>query len=349
MKIPIQPLAILLIATLAMSCSDSKQGDQKPSPSAPDAVSQNLLVGTTEVSLTSFEHSFPVQGNIETDRNALIIPEFAGSVASIFLQEGDKVRKGDAILKINDGVLMANKAELENSLSLAKEMFERQERVWSQKIGKEVDYLQAKSTVESIQRALETLAATIEKTVVRAPFSGVLDRIFVKEGELASPPMPVVRVIDLSDLYIRAMVSDNYISSLAQGGKVVVEINGFQPIETQLRRIGSFINPANRSIDITVDLPQTENLIPNMVATVWITDLQLDSAITLQSSLVSQDAEGNDFVFVMSKGQAMKRELKTGIISEGKILVSDGLQVGDLVISRGGDRLVDGAQVTLIN
>ena len=345
-------IAIAIITILFASCSSS---DSEPILSDSTSIekgnkSQNnaALVGVTEIILTPFEHSFPVQGNVETDRNALIIPEFAGSVKDVLLREGSRVKEGDVILKINSDVLQANKSELESSLSLAREMFERQERVWSQKIGKEVDYLQAKSSVESLEKALETLDANIEKTIIRSPFSGVLDRIFVKEGELASPPMPVVRVIDLSDLYIRAMVSDYYLGSLKEGGKVVVEINGHDAIDTKLRRVGSFINPDNRSVDITVDLPKSGRWIPNMIATVWITDLQLDSAIILPSSLVSQDAKGNDFVFVMSEGKAIKQLLTTGITSLGMILITGGLKEGDQVISRGGDRLIDGDAVTLI-
>ena len=128
----------------------------------------------------------------------------------------------------------------------------------------------------------------------------------------------------------------------------MVEIAGQSPIESTTRRIGAYINPANRSVDITVDLPRSGNFIPNMVATLWITDLDLESAITLPSALVTQDSQGRDFVFVYSNGKALKRILETGITSEGRILINDGLVEGEMVINRGGDRLMDGDQVALI-
>jgi len=339
---------ILLSVVLVACASTAEEPNQKASQTQDLKTSTLAKVGVIKLAQAPFNHSFPVQGNVETDRNANLIPEFLGSVEKIFLKEGDQVKEGDAILQINDAVLKAKKEELLNQLDLAQDLLDRQERVWSQNVGKEVDYLQSKSAVESIKKAILTLDATIEKSIIRAPFGGVVDRIFVKRGELASPPMPCVRVIDLSELYVRAMVSDNYVSSLKKGGRVVVEISGQEPIESTTRRIGAYINPANRSVDITVDLPKSGTFIPNMIATLWITDLDLESAISLPSALVTQDSKGSDFVFVYSNGIASKRILETGITSEGRILITGGLSEGELVINRGGDRLMDGDKVSLI-
>ncbi len=339
----------IFLSVILTACAGSAEDPSQGATQTPDLETRSLVkVGVLTLAHAPFSHSFPVQGNVETDRNANVIPELQGAVEKIFLKEGAHVKKGDAILKINDAVLKANREELLNQLNFAKDLRDRQERIWSQNIGKEVDYLQAKSAVESIEKALLTIDATIEKSIIRAPFSGVVDRIFVKRGELASPAMPCVRVIDLSELYVRAMVSDNYVGSLKKGGRVMVEIAGQSPIESTTRRIGAYINPANRSVDITVDLPRSGNFIPNMVATLWITDLDLESAITLPSALVTQDSQGRDFVFVYSNGKALKRILETGITSEGRILINDGLVEGEMVINRGGDRLMDGDQVALI-
>ena len=339
----------IFLSVILTACAGSAEDPSQGATQTPDLETRSLVkVGVLTLAQAPFSHSFPVQGNVETDRNANVIPELQGAVEKIFLKEGAHVKKGDAILKINDAVLKANREELLNQLNFAKDLRDRQERIWSQNIGKEVDYLQAKSAVESIEKSLLTIDATIEKSIIRAPFSGVVDRIFVKRGELASPAMPCVRVIDLSELYVRAMVSDNYVGSLKKGGRVMVEIAGQSPIESTTRRIGAYINPANRSVDITVDLPRSGNFIPNMVATLWITDLDLESAITLPSALVTQDSQGRDFVFVYSNGKALKRILETGITSEGRILINDGLVEGEMVINRGGDRLMDGDQVALI-
>ena len=339
----------IFLSVILTACAGSAEDPDQGATQTSDLKTRSLVkVGVLKLVSAPFTHSFPVQGNVETDRNANVIPELQGAVEKIFLKEGAHVKQGDAILKINDAVLKASREELLNLLNFAKDLRDRQERIWSQNIGKEVDYLQAKSAVESIEKSLLTIDATIEKSIIRAPFSGVVDRIFVKRGELASPAMPCVRVIDLSELYVRAMVSDNYVGSLKKGGRVMVEIAGQAPIESTTRRIGAYINPANRSVDITVDLPRSGNFIPNMVATLWITDLDLESAITLPSALVTQDSQGRDFVFVYANGTAVKRILETGITSEGRILINDGLVEGEMVINRGGDRLMDGDQVALI-
>ena len=150
-------------------------------------------------------------------------------------------------------------------------------------------------------RSLATLDEQIDKAVIRAPFSGVLDRVFVNVGEMASAPMPVVRVVDLSDLYVRASVSDHYAGVVEVGPKVTVEAQGLEPIESQIRRVGQFIEAANRTIDLTIDLPEGTRALPNMVATVHITDVALDSALALPSAVVQQDANGQEYVYVMQR------------------------------------------------
>jgi RND family efflux transporter MFP subunit len=221
--------------------------------------------------------------------------------------------------------------------------------LWNKEIGSEVDYLQAKTGVEALNRSLATLDEQIDMAVIRAPFNGVLDRVFVNVGEMAAPPMPVVRVVDLSDLYIRASVSDHYAGVVKSGQPVTVEAYGMEPLETQIRRVGQYIEAANRTIDVTVDLPRDVSYgLPNMVVTVNITDLALDSALALPSSLVQQDATGQEYVYVLRGDVATKQPIATGVISDGMLLIEDGLKPGDRVIDRGASRVVDGERVTLI-
>ena len=211
-----------------------------------------------------------------------------------------------------------------------------------------MDYLQAQTGLEALKRSLATLDEQIDQAVIRAPFNGVLDRVFVNVGEMAAPPMPVVRVVDLSDLYIRASVSDHYAGSVSAGQPVRVEARGLEPIDSQVRRVGQFIEAANRTIELTVDLPAGTRALPNMVATVHITDLALDSAVALPSALVQQDANGQEYVYVVRGDQAKKQPIETGVVSEGMLLIEQGLKPGDRVIDRGAARVVNGERVTLI-
>ena len=165
-------------------------------------------------------------------------------------------------MRIDTDVLAKQREELLTQFELAETLFERQERLWNKDIGSEVDFLQAKTSLEALTRSLATLDEQIDKAVIRAPFNGVLDRVFVNVGEMASAPMPVVRVVDLSDLYVRASVSDHYAGVVMAGQPVTVEAQGLEPIESQIRRVGQFIEAANRTIDVTIDLPSGTRACP---------------------------------------------------------------------------------------
>jgi RND family efflux transporter MFP subunit len=305
-------------------------------------------VGVQTVQPAPFAHTFAVQGNVETDRIANILAEFPGVVREVLVEEGAQVNKGDALVRIDTDVLAKQREELLTQFELAETLFERQERLWNKDIGSEVDFLQAKTSLEGLTRSLATLDEQIDKAVIRAPFSGVLDRVFVNVGEMAAPPMPVVRVVDLSDLYIRASVSDHYAGVVMAGQPVTVEAQGLEPIESKIRRVGQFIEAANRTIDVTIDLPKGTRALPNMVATVHITDLALDSALALPSAVVQQDANGQEYVYIIKGDQATKQTVQTGMMSDGLLLIESGLKAGDRVINRGAARVVDGERVTLI-
>ncbi|MDA9755520.1 efflux RND transporter periplasmic adaptor subunit [Flavobacteriales bacterium] len=332
------------MATLFVQCGGPSE----------DAVEQNASavrltkVGVQTVQAAPFAHTFAVQGNVETDRIANILAEFPGVVREVFVVEGTQVNQGDALVRIDTDVLAKQREELLTQFELAETLFERQERLWNKDIGSEVDFLQAKTSLEALTRSLATLDEQIGKAVIRAPFNGVLDRVFVNVGEMASAPMPVVRVVDLSDLYVRASVSDHYAGVVMAGQPVTVEAQGLEPIESQVRRVGQFIEAANRTIDVTIDLPSGTRALPNMVATVHITDLALDSALALPSAVVQQDANGQEYVFVIKGDQATKQTVKTGVMSDGLLLIESGLKAGDRVIKRGAARVVDGERVTLI-
>ena len=340
-------LAALAISVGLIQCGASDAPDgETPTPEETGAYTR---VSVRDMEWVPFSHSFAVQGNVETDRVANVLAEFPGVVEEVLRKEGDQVAKGDALVRINTDVLGKQREELLTQLALAQTLLERQERLWGKDIGSEVDLLQAQAGVQSLERSLATLDEQLDQAVIRAPFSGVLDRIFSNVGEMAAPPMPVVRVVDLNDLYVRASVSDHYAGALSEGQEVRVEVRGMEEgLESQIRRVGQYITAANRSIDLTVDLPKGTRMLPNMVATVHITDLALDSALTLPASLVQQDASGQDFVYVVQDDVAQKRSVVSGMLSEGMLLIESGLNPGDQVIERGATRVISGERVELM-
>ena len=294
---------------------------------------------------TEFIHQFAVQGNVETDRNATLTAEFSGIIDELLVREGQRVNAGQALMRINTDMLDATQAELETQLALATELFERQARLWSQGIGSEVDYLQLKASKDALEKSLSTLSEQRDMATVRAPFSGIFDRAFTKQGELAAPGIPLARVVDLDGMYIRAMVSDHYAGRIEAGMPARVEVTGMEVVETEIARVGSYINPSNRTIEITLGLPGKSGFLPNMFANVWLQDLALDSALVLPNALVQQDVSGNNFVYIIQGETASKRIVELGMSSENQVLITAGLNFGDRVVEKGASRIVDGEAV----
>ncbi len=172
------------------------------------------LVTISGIEIKGFEHYFMVQGAVEADKNALVYPEAMGEIVAINVSEGQKVNKGDVILRLDAKMIKSQIKEVETNYAFVKEMFEKQEKLWNQKIGSEMQYLEAKTNKEGLEQKLKTLKAQLDLYVVRAPFSGTVDEIVPKIGESAAPQMPVARVVNLNDVYIKSDVSENYLASV---------------------------------------------------------------------------------------------------------------------------------------
>ena len=343
---------VILILTLA-SCGSSETGSSETSTSGQEtAVSDLFKVGVTRITPQAFTHRFSVQGNVETDRNALLTTVFGGAIEEVLVREGQQVTEGAPLVRVNTDVMERSMSELQTQLELAQAVFDRQDRLWEQKIGSEIEFLQAKAQLEALKRSQQTLEEQMEMALMRAPFAGVVDRCLAKTGEFAIPGAPLLRIVDLKDLYVRASVSDHYAGKVTQGMPAEVIVSGVDSIRTKVGRVGQFINPSNRTLEISLPLPQGSKFLPNMYASVWLQDLDLDSAMVLPSALVQQDINGDEFVFV-AEGQSAVRTIRKKIIVSGmgsgdNLLITSGLAFGDDVVSRGANRTVEGQEVNLI-
>ena len=319
--------------------------------SATPAAAKSVQVGVMPLTPQPFTHRFSVQGNVETDRNALLTSEFGGRIEDVYVREGAQVATGDPLVKVDTDVIERSMAELETQLELAEVVFERQQRLWDQEIGSEIEYLQAKTQLESLQRSMETLTEQKDMAVMRAPFAGWWTAASPRRG-IAAPGAPLVRIVNLSDMKVRAMVSDHYAGQINKGMPAMVIVSGVDTIETTVGRVGQFINPANRTLEITLPLPEGTAFLPNMFASVWLEDVNLDSALVLPSSLIQQDINGDDFVFVAAgegtERTVEKRVLEMGMGSGDVMLVERGLSFGQDVISKGATRVVAGQAVSII-
>ena len=312
-------------------------------------------ISAIKIEPQDFTHYIELQGNIDTDGNVMVVPEAMGSVKKIYKNEGDRVRKGETIMLLDDAVLRNQISEVQTQYSLAKTAFERQKRLWEQKIGSEMAFLQAKTKKNALAKKLNTLRSQLAKFRVKAPISGTLDDLMTKEGEMAAPQRAVARIVNLDKVYVQADVSEQYLTQIKKGTPVVIdfpEIN--RSMQAHVNYVGNFIHPRNRTFKIRVNLKNTNgDLKPNLTANIKIKDFETAKAIVLPWSIVQQDREGNNFVFVLEpakdKGvyKAVKKVVKTGPDYKGKVVIESGLKEGDMVAGEAARGLSEGDLVKI--
>ncbi|MGY6561462.1 MAG: efflux RND transporter periplasmic adaptor subunit [Luteibaculaceae bacterium] len=306
----------------------------------------------------AFNHYFRVQGSVESDQNVLVYPEMQGNIEKIHVKEGQQVSAGQILISLDSRVLQRNLEELQNSLSLAQTVFERQQRLWDQKIGSEIQYLEAQNNKTSLEKRIEVLRAQLSNAQIRAPFSGTIDEIIPRTGEMASPGMPVIRLINMAELYLTAEVSERYISRVKAGSKALISIPSMDiAVNGEVAQVGSFIEKANRSFKIRVKLENNADaqaiLKPNLIAIIDILDFSADSAITIPSQLVLQSAQGESFVYLANRtennvAKIEKAPVTTGLSYNGKTHITEGLSFGDNIVDKGARSITDSQLVEIV-
>jgi membrane fusion protein (multidrug efflux system) len=322
-----------------------------------DTSSEKRITVVTSLQLepSNFSHYFTVQGNVETDQNAVIIPEVQGKITSIKVKEGQKVSKGDIILTVDSRVVQNNIDETKARLDLAEIVFKKQENLWNQNIGSEIQYLEAKNNRDALVQRMEALQAQLDMYNVRAPFSGVIDELRPKVGELANPMTPVARIINLDKVYLKCDVSESYLSKIGEGDQVSVYFPSTgQKLDTEISRIGKYINPQNRSFVIRLNIDNKDNLLmPNLLGEVKIRDYSMDSTAVLASSIIQQLPDNSDFVYVLEKNgssyKTVRRSIKTGLSYDGRTHVTAGLKGTESIVVEGSRAIRDGETVLLAN
>ena len=320
--------------------------------------SANLpLVATYEVTPQEFNHFTSFQGTVKTMKNINVYPEMPGQLLEVLVVEGQKVEKDRVLARIDDGGLLAQLAQAKSQLLLAETVFNRQERLWSQNIGSEIQFLQAKTQFESAEKAVDALSLQVEKSVVRAPFDGTVDQIFKEPGTIVAPGMgsELFRVVNIDEVYVEVDVPETHITSIGEGSKVQVNLPAIgEEIDARIARVSKVINPSNRSFTVEIPLDNKSGFIrPNLMASVAINDYSNDSAIMIPQSVVSENAEGQQYCFALEKsteGYIAKRLIiQTGKTSEDFIEVLDGVEKGALLITEGAKKVSDNQPVKWLN
>ncbi|GGX24746.1 efflux RND transporter periplasmic adaptor subunit [Aquimarina muelleri] len=323
-----------------------------------DSVKKLPLVTTIIAKDTLFNHYLELQGNVETKKNIVLYPEMSGILTRIYVKQGQKVSKGQLLARIDDGGLSQQLSQVEVQAQLAKTTFDRQKRLWEQKIGSEIQFLEAKTNFEAQQNVVSQIKRQLARTTVNAPFSGVIDDIITEQGSVVSPGQtPVIRIVNLDDMYIETEVPERYITSITIGKDVEVYFPVLnKTITTKIRQVGNYINPNNRSFMVEIGVPSNGGTVkPNLTAKVKINDYTNEKAILIPQSIISENAEGDQYTYVTSgKNSENIAEAKRVIIKTGKtqgdlIEITEGVLNGDAVISEGARSVKDGQKVKILN
>ena len=314
------------------------------------------LITTIEAKQSVFTHYVELQGSVSTKQNIVIYPEFSGVLSTVYVKDGQRVNKGQILARIDDGGLSQQLSQLKIQTALAKTTFERQERLWNQKIGSEIQFLQAKATYEAQEQAVSQLQNQVSKTVVRAPFTGTIDDVITEQGTVVVPGQSALfRIVNLQDMYIETDVPERYISDITKGKNVMVEfpILG-TTLDAKVRQAGNFINPANRTFKIEVEVPNKEHQIkPNLTAKLKINDYTNPEAILIPQSIISENAIGDQYIYTISNKSGNKGNAKQVIITTGRtqgdfIEVLSGIEHGNEIIEEGARSVEDGQNVKII-
>ncbi|SDS46228.1 efflux RND transporter periplasmic adaptor subunit [Gramella sp. MAR_2010_147] len=315
------------------------------------------LVTSFEVESEKFDHFLELQGSVETKKNVVLNAEMSGVLERVYVEEGQKVSRGQRLASINDGGLSQQLAQMQTQLDLAKTTFERQKRLWDQKIGSEMQYLQAKSSYEGQVNAVNQMKSQVAKSVVTAPFSGVIDDIITEQGNVVSPGQtPILRLVNLDDMYIKTDVPESYISNVTEGKAVEVSFPVLgETVDTKIKQTGTYINPNNRTFNAEIEVPnKNKNIKPNLTARVKINDYTNEKAILVPQNIISENAEGQQYLYVLTETKGDTAVAKRVIIETGKsqgdkIEILKGLKNGDMIIQEGARSVKEGQTVKLIN
>ncbi len=304
----------------------------------------------SELNTSVFRHYIDLQGKVDAEENVPVTSKMPGTLTRILVKNGDAVKKGQLLAQVDDGVMLKSLAELEYQLKTAEDIYNRQKSLWDQKIGTELQFIQARSQKEGLENSIATLKENWGQTRIYAPISGTVDLVILKTGQAISPGMPLCNIINLGDLKVVGEVTESYASKVRNGDQVVVYFPDLKKeISTRVSYVSKTINPSTRTFSVECRLPAGADYRANMIAVMKIIDYQNTGAIAIPVNLI-QTAEDGDFVLLAEKSgenraTARKTPVKQGTNYNGNVEIVSGLKKGDFVISSGFQDVNNGETV----
>jgi RND family efflux transporter MFP subunit len=314
-----------------------------------------VLVQVTEVEAEDFKRFTDVQAAVMSSDVVFASSEMGGRLTSMTVREGQYVKRGQMIAAVDVQTLNDQKAELQTSMQLAKDVYDRQQRLWDQQLGTEIQYLQAKNNYERLEKSMAVLNTQLSKANVYAPISGVVDQEFLQAGEMSAPGAPIVQIFDPNRLKIVADVPESYLGKIKRGQKVTVSFPalGIEQEKT-VSLVGRSIDPSNRTFKVEVNTGSMGGkLKPNLLADLAFVDYQASDAILADLPLVQEEVSGKKYVYVTQekagKTVAEKAYIEIGEGNSGRVIIETGLKVGDKLITDGARAVSPGATVKIIS
>ncbi len=305
------------------------------------------LVVLQEAENKTFVHKIKVQGNVETDEDVLLNAELGGTITQVHVKEGQRVSAGQVLVSLDASILSSNMQELETQLEYAKYMLEKQEELRKRGVGSEFDYKAAKNQVDGLKSKMKSLGTQRGKSTIRAPFSGVIDKIFAKNGQLAGPQAPLMRLVNNHEIRFTADISEKHLRHLKPGTEMQVRFPNFKDtvINIQVDQVGNYIDPTNRTFRISATLRNNKLFLPNMLAEMEIVDIKQNNALVIPTKSIIKAQDNSDYVYVAKQAKEGKFSVQKVTVEvvekyDGQAMIQvkgDALKAGDQVV-------VDGAR-----
>jgi membrane fusion protein (multidrug efflux system) len=308
------------------------------------------LVAVSPLQVQPFNHYIEVFGKLDGDQNIGVGAKMAGTVEEIYVKVGDRVTKDQILVKLENQVLRKSLQEIESSLKLVTDLYNKQKALWEQKIGSEVQYIQAKSAKDGMEARYASMKEQLDMSLIKSPINGSLEEMNVKIGQTLMPGVSVIRVVNFTSVKVVADLAESYATHVTVGDKVLIY---FPDLKTEAPAIINFssryINPVNRTFSVEAHLAkEIPSLKANMVVVLKINDYRADNAISIPVDLLQNDQNGS-FVFLAQKNTAKtvahKIRVKTGQSYAGVTEIVNGLKPGDSLITIGYQDLEDGEAI----
>jgi RND family efflux transporter MFP subunit len=310
-------------------------------------------VKSTDVSIytvtpSRFTNYIQIQGKIDAQENVMAYPQSPGVITAIYVKAGQHVSKGQVMVQLDNSVLNQNIAQAETQVSLNRTLFQRQKNLWDQKIGTEVQFLQAQTALQSSLKQVDVLRQQANMYRITSPINGTVDQMDLKLGQVAQPGASGIRVVNADLLKIKADVPESYASKVNQGDNVLVVVpDANDSVTTKISFAAKVIDAASRSFGIEVKLPKRNTLRPNMTAVLKIADYSKDNALIVPVNTI-QRSEAGDYVFVNQNGIAKRKNVKIGATYGGKSEILSGLTAGDQLVTEGASNIEDGDKIRVV-